>query len=400
MKSTPKVTLVVPTRNRNEYLKYSLQCIETYEYKYFDVLVSNNSTLKFYSETKDIIDNEIKRNLNYNISYIAPPKPLGMSDHFEFCLNNIDSDYFIFHCDDDCLSPFCVKKSVEFAEANHLDSVCWSTWSYYHPDWNDDNFRKNTIQSGPKTEQGIKCSKMVLKQFFNEFWMSILYPRVLNGLTSTKLAKKIQKENGRFFHITMPDAAAAVNILINTKNFGILGGLNGLSGCAAKSGASIAVNYEKIQKFNQEYGDVDTLEFSPCKIPVTASLWIDAMIRTAFANNFTVKLNEFNLYKFIFTNIQYMGSNGADVSNLVTQWENEAAVALGKKQANEIIRIVTNYSFLDKVKYYFKDPIALKNRILNLVLGTKCISYNGYERCFSNLFEANKFMINNNSYSR
>lgn len=398
MSGQKKVTLVVPTRNRNEYLKYSLQCIETYGYKNFDVLVSNNSTLEYYSDTKDIIDYEIKRNLNYKIKYIQPPEPLGMSDHWEFCLTNIDSDYFVFQCDDDCLSPFCLKKAVEFAETNHLDSVCWSNWSYYHPDWNDNRF-KNTIQSGQKTDTNIRCSQMVLKQFFNEIWMSCIYPRVLNGLTSTKLAKNIQKENGKFFHITNPDAASAVNILINTKNFGILGGINGISGCAAKSGASNAVNYEKTQKFNQEYGDVDTLEFSPCKIPVTACLWIDTMIRTAFANNFTVKLNKFNLYKFIYTNIQQMQNNGADLSNLFTQWENDAAAALGKTQTNEIKRIVTNYGFFDKVRYYFKNPIALKNRIIYLGLGTKNISYNGYERCFSNLFEANKFMIDNNLYS-
>lgn len=110
MSGQKKVTLVVPTRNRNEYLKYSLQCIETYGYKNFDVLVSNNSTLEYYSDTKDIIDYEIKRNLNYKIKYIQPPEPLGMSDHWEFCLTNIDSDYFVFQCDDDCLSPFCLKK--------------------------------------------------------------------------------------------------------------------------------------------------------------------------------------------------------------------------------------------------------------------------------------------------
>ena len=399
MSDPKKITIVVPTRNRDEYLKYSLQCIQTYEYKNLEVLVSNNSTLEHYSETKKIIDSEINRKLNYKIKYIQPPKPLGMSDNWEFCLNNIDSDYFVFQCDDDCLSPFCLEKSVEFAEANHLDSVCWSNWSYYHPDWNNDRF-KNTIQSGRKTDNEIKCSKIVLKQFFNEFWMSCIYPRILNGITSTKLAKKIQKENGRFFHITNPDAASAVNILISTKKFGILGGINGLSGCAAKSGASNAVNYEKTQKFNQEYGDVDTLEFSPCKIPVTASLWIDTMIRTAFANNFTVQMNEFSLYKFIYTNMQEMQNNGADMSKWVKQWENDAAAALGTKQANEIKRILTYYGFFDKVKYYFKNPIAFKNRIINLGLGTKNISYNGYERCFSNLFEANKFMIDNNLYSR
>ena len=98
--------------------------------------------------------------------------------------------------------------------------------------------------------------------------------------------------------------------------------------------------------------------------------------------------------------MQEMQNNGADMSKWVKQWENDAAAALGKKQANEIIRIVTNYCFFDKVKYYFKNPIALKNKILNLGLETKCISYNGYECCFSNLFEANKFMINNNFYSR
>ena len=399
MSDPKKITIVVPTRNRDEYLKYSLQCIQTYEYKNLEVLVSNNSTLEHYSETKKIIDSEINRKLNYKIKYIQPPKPLGMSDHWEFCLNNIDSDYFVFQCDDDCLSPFCLEKSVEFAEANHLDSVCWSNWSYYHPDWNNDRF-KNTIQSGRKTDNEIKCSKIVLKQFFNEFWMSCIYPRILNGITSTKLAKKIQKENGRFFHIANPDAASAVNILINTKNFGILGGINGLSGCAAKSGAANAVNYEKAQKSIVEYGDVDLLEFSPCKIPVAACFWVDTMIRTAFANNFTVQINEFNLYKFIYTNMQEMQNNGADMSKWVKQWENDAAAALGTKQANEIKRILTYYGFFDKVKYYFKNPIAFKNRIINLGLGTKNISYNGYERCFSNLFEANKFMIDNNLYSR
>ncbi|MGY6529171.1 MAG: glycosyltransferase family 2 protein [Cyanobacterium sp.] len=118
----PKVSVCIPTYNRSDYLKYSVNSVLNQTYSDFELIICDDGS----------IDNtaEIVNNFNDNrIKYIRHPQNIGRSKNMRSGFENAIGEYFIKFDDDDGLTTDFLTKTVKVLdENNNIDFVCSNHW--------------------------------------------------------------------------------------------------------------------------------------------------------------------------------------------------------------------------------------------------------------------------------
>ncbi len=127
------ISILVPTYNRVKYLKECLDSIveqEGFNLNELELIVSDNSE---WNETKDFMNNYIKKHKNWNIKYNKNEKNLWMVWNWNKLLELKKWEYFIFLSDDD---KFYDENSLWLLYNNLLKynlDVCY--WKYMSINW-------------------------------------------------------------------------------------------------------------------------------------------------------------------------------------------------------------------------------------------------------------------------
>jgi len=110
MKSTPLVTIAIPTYNRaSGYLPQALQCALRQTYQNLEIFISDNcSTDKTPALVSSISDPRIR--------YFRHPKNIGGNNNFNFCIQEAKGKYLLLLHDDDMIDPDFVETCIKAAE--------------------------------------------------------------------------------------------------------------------------------------------------------------------------------------------------------------------------------------------------------------------------------------------
>ncbi len=83
---SPRLTVIVPTRERHDTLIWALKTCVTQDCDDLEILVSDNASV---DETREVV-------ASYDdprIRYVNPGTRLGMSEHWEFALSHVQEGY-------------------------------------------------------------------------------------------------------------------------------------------------------------------------------------------------------------------------------------------------------------------------------------------------------------------
>jgi glycosyltransferase involved in cell wall biosynthesis len=98
-----KVTIGLPTRNRQEYLSLAVKSVLSQTYREIELVVSDNAstdnTLSFLRELADP-----------RLVILEQPANIGMVGNFNACLNHASGDLFLMLSDDDILEPAAIER--------------------------------------------------------------------------------------------------------------------------------------------------------------------------------------------------------------------------------------------------------------------------------------------------
>ena len=97
-KNTIKYSILIPTYNKCEYLKFTLETILKNKNKNFEVIISND-----YSN--DDTDNLLKNIKDERVKAIKPPIKLTQAKNYEFLLNLANGEWVTILGDDDGILP-------------------------------------------------------------------------------------------------------------------------------------------------------------------------------------------------------------------------------------------------------------------------------------------------------
>lgn len=201
----PKLTIIVPTRERADTLKHTIESLVAQDYSNLEILISDNFSQDC---TKEIVDSFS----DTRIRYINTGKRVSMSDNWEFALNYASGEFITYIGDDDGFMLGSVSKIMNLIMEKNVDAVAWQKIEYCWPNYIQENMRNwFSIKRFDNSLELIKSDKKLKKVMkFHESYTKLpcLYNSVVNA-SKIKELKGLSK-TGSFFNSISPDVFSGI----------------------------------------------------------------------------------------------------------------------------------------------------------------------------------------------
>ncbi|MBL1259522.1 MAG: glycosyltransferase family 2 protein [Thiotrichaceae bacterium] len=203
--SEPKITVIIPTRERGDVLEKSLLTVTAQDYNNLDIIVSDN----FSSDnTEDVV-----RSANdARVKYFNTGKRLSMSHNWEFALSNVADDGWVTIIgDDDGLLPGSLKKIAEIIKSTDVQAIRTSVCSYAWPSLTGKQFGRLGVPL--KSGHEIRKSKLWLSKVLSGDSKYTELPMLYNGgFVNMSVLKQLKSKTGSVYRSCIPDVYSAVAI--------------------------------------------------------------------------------------------------------------------------------------------------------------------------------------------
>jgi len=246
----PKVSIVIPTRNRARLLRVALESALRQTWQDLEILVSDNYCGN--EETRNVYESFEDSRLRY----VRTDGLLAMPDSWEFALSHAKGEYVTFLTDDSYLLSFALERAMAAVAQYQMDLVAWNNSAYFALDWLQP-FQRNLFYVGkPPYSTAVLTSQTVLRELFDLHFGPHI-PKFLNSLCHRRLVAKVLEVQGRMFFPPCPDYSAAVSFLLNTDKYVFVGWPLGIDGGTNRSigYAAMLKNAHAFQEFLAEFKD-------------------------------------------------------------------------------------------------------------------------------------------------
>jgi glycosyltransferase involved in cell wall biosynthesis len=120
---SPRFTLVYPTRHRPEFMRQALRILETQRHDSFEVIVCDNHLDPALSCEQICRDSSLAR-----LSYVRPPRPVGMVENWNHALQFAIGDYVCFLTDKMFVLPDALGRAERAIDAaGGPEIVSWTS---------------------------------------------------------------------------------------------------------------------------------------------------------------------------------------------------------------------------------------------------------------------------------
>ena len=250
----PKITVIIPTRERCDVLGKAIKTVTNQDYRNLQIIVSDN----FSSDSTS----EIVRSINDSrLKYINTGKRLSMSHNWEFALSHVADGWVMVIGDDDGLLPGALSRAAKIIGDTGTSAIISNCCTFIWPTELDKGNGRLLIPMRRGLE--IRDSQEWLRRVVTgRSWYSELPMLYAGGLVKMEIIKEIRSKRGSFFQSSYPDIFSAIALastvdryVFSHEPFAIAGHSkhsNGASWSAsAKHGAS-AAQLESSNKFLSE----------------------------------------------------------------------------------------------------------------------------------------------------
>lgn len=205
----PYFSVIIPQKDRAEYLVHTLRTCMIQDYPNFEVIVSDDC-----SEDNSV---EVVRELakqDPRIRLFAHEHHLGMRDNFEFALNQVKPGYVMALGGDDGLTPGCIWRMYEILKETGKELLTWTPSGFIYP---IKEGAANTFYVNRNRNHKVRTIKS--SGFLNSIAKSFKYhPNDLcpmfyvKGVASTVLVDRVKSRtsDGCFYYCPTPDGFSGV----------------------------------------------------------------------------------------------------------------------------------------------------------------------------------------------
>jgi len=207
----PKITVIIPTRERAEVLKHSLQTVVMQNYENLEIIVCDNFS-------NDETEKVVKCVNDARIRYINTGKRLSMSHNWEFALSHVNDGWVTFIGDDDGLLPDGILKIAKIIQKTNVYAIRTEGCTY---DWPGMPEHPNGQLVVPLTRGfEVRNSQAYLKKVLEGKEKYNQLPMIYNGgFIHIKLMNEIKNKVGSFFSSVIPDVYTAMALARLTENY-------------------------------------------------------------------------------------------------------------------------------------------------------------------------------------
>ena len=378
----PKFTVIIPLKDRGEYIGPTLRTCMLQDYPNFEVVVSDDC-----SEDNSV---EVIRELaeqDHRIKLFAHDHHLGMRDNFEFALNQVDSGYVMALGGDDGLAPGCIWRMYEVIKETGKQLLAWAPATFCYPDASGGH---NIFYMNRKPSPGIKILKS--SDFLNKITKTFNYQIdecpmfYMKGVASMELVNRVKSrtKDGSFYYCPTPDGFSGVVLAGEVEDYAYVDEPLTIVGSTPKSqGKNYARTDEKSRKEAQQFFNdnirrtmheqLASQPYSPLQTIMTADYLLTARDLPGWPGEFEPVSIE-NLLRVTFKRLE------------THSMRNELLVR-ELKIMREIAKQHDLLPLFDELMKTTKRKVVRANEVYGFVL-THSIRFDGSELEINNIFDA------------
>jgi glycosyltransferase involved in cell wall biosynthesis len=187
-----KFSIVIPTRERANTLRATLQTCVAQDYDNLEIIVSDNVS---GDHTREVVDQFVA---DRRVRYVNPGQRLSMARSFEFALSHVQEGQVITLGDDDGLPRKAIIQANEIFNAEKVSALTSERAQYDWPGMAPG--RQNQVAFSLKTGWERRSTKDFYPQVLNG-WMSYYQiPLIYHCYFSHDILKAINQRFGRIFN--------------------------------------------------------------------------------------------------------------------------------------------------------------------------------------------------------
>ena len=229
--SKPLFTVIIPTKDRAEYLHHTLRTCSNQEYENLEIIVSDDGS----TDNTEAVTLEAARK-DPRIRYITPGS-VGMRDNFEFALDHVRPGYVIALGGDDGILPYGISQMWRTLEETGMDILTWRPLHFAYPAARSGNGLLGLYRPGKS--KILRSSEYLARQvenlnYIHDSESPMFY---IKGVVATRLIEQVRSRttDGRFYVCSTPDGFSGVVLAGEVEQYAFSGIPPTLSGISPTS---------------------------------------------------------------------------------------------------------------------------------------------------------------------
>ena len=211
-----KFTVIIPVKNRANYLYHTLQTCTIQDYQNFEVIVSDDGST---DNLRQVVEEASRK--DPRIKYVSPNNGLGvgMRDNFEFALSLVKEGYVIALGGDDGLLPHSITKMAAILAETGQSVISWPAPTYIYPGAGIDTGQLILYTNFGRLKKGhtvLTTKDFLERQAVNLSYASDLFSPMfyVKGAVSIDLVNKVKARSSenRFYVCPTPDGYSGIVI--------------------------------------------------------------------------------------------------------------------------------------------------------------------------------------------
>lgn len=236
----PLLSIVIPTRNRQQYCIAAIDNILSYNYSSLELCIQDNSD-----------DNQIEqyvaaRKVDIRLKYCHICERLNSVHNMDQAISMATGKYVTMIGDDDTVLPN-IFNIVDWADKNGVDSICArQTVAYYWPGAYPKEISGVLMITSPDVKRqdnwDIERKLTVLFKKGITRFLDYKLPKLYHGLILNDRLQEIRKRAGHYFGGLSPDIYSTIALCGVVKNHAVIDGAITVSGACRSSATSQNIN--------------------------------------------------------------------------------------------------------------------------------------------------------------
>lgn len=205
----PIISIIIPTKNRAEYLRFTLDTLTQQDYGNLHVIISDDGSI---DNTKELVEKYSKK--DRRITYINPGSEVGMAANFEFALAHVKSGYVMAIGGDDGLcSDTSVSEMADAVQQSSCGLVTWFPPLYIYKGGRTGNYGQLVSNFLPKDTMVSSIDVLESLSLNLNYLDNIQTPMIYGkSIVSTKIVDKVKarSKNKKFYQCSTPDGYSGI----------------------------------------------------------------------------------------------------------------------------------------------------------------------------------------------
>lgn len=251
-----RFTVIIPTKDRAEYLNHTLRTCSLQDYENLEIIVSDDGST---DHTREVVEEAARK--DPRVRYVSPGVGVGMLDNFEFALDQVKPGYVIALGGDDGLLPYGIRGMLDVLQDTGQEMLAWPAPAFFYAKTKMETGQLILYIKNGKPQSGrriIQSQDFLAKQakalcYVSDIESPMFY---VKGVTSTGLVEKVRSRspNGRFYACATPDGYSGIVLAGEVQSYAFSGkpfSIHGVSPTSA--GVGYLARHDQAKKQSEAF---------------------------------------------------------------------------------------------------------------------------------------------------